>query len=60
MTMGDWEPLTQQPTAEGKWVDIIMECGSEWAVVVEVKVRQPEDGEQIRGYKPAGLDANPW
>ena len=41
---------TQAETSRGKWVDLLLEEPDECAIVVEVKVRAPEDGIQIKEY----------
>jgi hypothetical protein len=41
---------TQQQTADGSWVDLLIEKESEESIVVELKVKAKEDGAQIRKY----------
>jgi len=45
------EVSTQQMTTSGQRVDLLIEQEGEWGIIVEVKVRAPEDGAQIRGYR---------
>jgi hypothetical protein len=41
---------TQEQTANGLWVDLLIEKEGEWSIVIEVKVKAPEKGEQIKAY----------
>jgi hypothetical protein len=45
-----YEVSTQQPTDDGEWVDLLIEKESEVSIVVEVKVKADECGDQIRKY----------
>jgi hypothetical protein len=47
----EYEISTQQPTADGGWVDLLLEKHGAEAIVVEVKVRAGEDEAQIRKYR---------
>jgi hypothetical protein len=48
--MLDYAVSTQQQTADGDWVDLLIEKEGEESIVVEVKVEDGEDGEQIESY----------
>lgn len=50
MIVGDCEIFTQLNTTLGQRVDLFLEREGEWAIVVEVKVKAPEDGQQIKQY----------
>ena len=45
-----YEVSTQQPTDDGSWVDLLIEKECEVSIVVEVKVKAKESGDQIRKY----------
>ncbi|MBI5383456.1 MAG: PD-(D/E)XK nuclease family protein [Verrucomicrobia bacterium] len=42
---------TQQQTADGSWVDLLIEKDGEENIVVEVKVKDEERGDQIQKYR---------
>jgi hypothetical protein len=42
---------TQEPTANGGWVDLLLQEEERWCLVVEVKVDAPESGSQIAAYR---------
>ena len=45
------EVSTQRTTTKGQRVDLLLEQGNEWAVVVEAKVKDEERGQQIKEYR---------
>lgn len=48
--MSAYTVSTQQQTADGSWVDLLIEKEDEESIVVEVKVKAKEDGAQIEKY----------
>src|SRR6267378_5580676 len=45
-----YDVSTQQPTGDGNWVDLLIEKEGEVSIVVEVKVKDKERGDQIQKY----------